>query len=445
MSNAVMRAPAALPPAPLATAREVQHALEELRSNCNVLTPSIVVTHIPPMYKVSIGAVAFEDADVYGHPGGFRPNFLEGNERAPSKIGLLKILQAAGWQVVSSTRLDDRKSPLIAEVQVVIEGMQLDGNMVRVPGTKRIDLTDGSPQAVTMKDGQLKQQRAVVAEQAETKALLRAIRAAFGIKQKYTTDELKRPFVIPRLVADLDASDPEIRKLLAAKALGLTVSLFGDGGRALPEPPAPRMLSELPDDDDDAREAGAQGPAGTTPTAGASASNSSTPAVTREQQRHLFALAGELGFPSDVKVQRPSGQRTAIHVNDPAVVRVLGLTEPFIIVKEHTEQSIVPVIQALQGIVDARKQGPPPEDGPPPPVDKDPVHICGCPCGCQAEISEAQAESTLNSVGAKRCPSCYPGRRFDVGKHAGIGSLNLPSRQDITAEKAAQWAGKAVA
>ena len=58
-------------------------------------------------------------------------------------------------------------------------------------------------------------------EQAGFKALLRAIRAALSIQQKYTVAELKKPFIVPALVPHLDTSDPMVKELVTRKALGM--------------------------------------------------------------------------------------------------------------------------------------------------------------------------------------------------------------------------------
>ncbi len=241
-----------LPSKPVASAVEVRNTIEALRSQANVLTPTVVMDFIPQMHRVSFGAVMFDTGadgkskDVY-----HTNRFLKDNERAPSKTGLLKILSAAGWSIVESRRTDDRKDPLFCEYQVMIEGVQLDGNRTRIVGTKAVDLRDGSGQTAAMKDRQLAQERANIDTLAETKALLRAIRAAFSLSQKYTVEELNRPFIIPKLVPDLDTSDPVVRQLVAAKALGITGTLYGPDKRAIEAPEEEVRTVTVADDDYD--------------------------------------------------------------------------------------------------------------------------------------------------------------------------------------------------
>ena len=444
MSTALTKqADEALPGAPVSTALQVRETIEKLRGQFNVLTPAVVIDHIPAMHRVSFGVVPFGPDDVYGDPKGFKPPFLNDNERAPNKVGLLKLLAAAGGKVISSVRLDDRKDPLVCEFQVTIDIVQLDGNIARSIATKRLDFSDGSAQISAMKDKQLVQQRQMIAELAESKAMNRAIRAALQLKQKYTVQELARPFVIPKLVVDLDMSDPLIRQMAAAKALGIEAQLYGPplaGGfpTALPAPAESlvRMIAPAPDDDD------APAPV----QAGPVSTSEPVMQMGREQQKHLFAVAGELGIKSR-KVAHPSGERTALVIDNPETLAALGLTNPQIVVKSITEAQATELINRMSRLVEARQPSAPPAhlDDELPPVEapvvfSGPEHVCGCPCGCQMEIRADQAASTLESVGTKRCAECFPGKRFNVTKHAGVATLGLPKRPDITAEQAAKWA-----
>jgi hypothetical protein len=71
------------------------------------------------------------------------------------------------------------------------------------------------------------QQRANIHSLAETKAKLRAIRSAIGIPGAMTPERAALPFVVPTLVPDLDTSDPEIKRMVAASLLGSQAALYG--------------------------------------------------------------------------------------------------------------------------------------------------------------------------------------------------------------------------
>lgn len=225
-----------LPDRAVGSVSEYDTCVSTMRERANFITPALRLDHIPPMHRVSLRAVAIspdpQRGDVYADR-----KFCQENERSLTKVGLLKIWQAAGGSVVESRRIDDQSDPLRVEWSCRVRVQQLDSRIVEFHATKEVDLRPGSPQAKAMKENQLAQQQQNIAALAESKALLRAVRGALALRQKYTIDELSRPFVVPALVPDLDTSDPEIRRMVAAKALGIENALFGAGPRALPPPP----------------------------------------------------------------------------------------------------------------------------------------------------------------------------------------------------------------
>lgn len=76
---------------------------------------------------------------------------------------------------------------------------------------------------------------------AETGAMLRLVRSALAIKAQYTAEELRRPFVVPRVDFQPDLSDPEVRRAMIQHGLPAIQTLFGGPFSALPPsspPPA---------------------------------------------------------------------------------------------------------------------------------------------------------------------------------------------------------------
>lgn len=71
------------------------------------------------------------------------------------------------------------------------------------------------------------QQRSNIHSLAESKAKLRCIRAALGVPVSMPKDQAAKPFVVPALVPDLDVSDPEIKRMVAASLLGSQEALYG--------------------------------------------------------------------------------------------------------------------------------------------------------------------------------------------------------------------------
>lgn len=79
------------------------------------------------------------------------------------------------------------------------------------------------------------QQRANIRSLAESKAKLRCIRTAIGLPVSMTPEQAARPFVVPALVPDLDVSDPDIKRMVAASLIGAQEALYGP--RPLPSGP----------------------------------------------------------------------------------------------------------------------------------------------------------------------------------------------------------------
>jgi hypothetical protein len=71
------------------------------------------------------------------------------------------------------------------------------------------------------------QQRSNIHSLAESKAKLRCVRAALGVPVSMPKDQAAKPFVVPALVPDLDVSDPEIKRMVAASLIGAQDALYG--------------------------------------------------------------------------------------------------------------------------------------------------------------------------------------------------------------------------
>ena len=69
--------------------------------------------------------------------------------------------------------------------------------------------------------------RKTFAEKAMTGAILRVIRALIGMKGTYTMDELKKPFVIPRVTFSPDYNNPEVRRAMLEQGMSSVTNMFG--------------------------------------------------------------------------------------------------------------------------------------------------------------------------------------------------------------------------
>jgi len=234
---------ALVPNKPLSSAREVGLALAALREKdaAFILTPLAGVDHVPDFHAISLRVLWIDPSfsvtktengkTIYkaGPHCYFNPAFMSPGEVGLTKNGLAAILGVAGANPIS-TRVDDRKEPFAAEFQAVVYNQDFDGLWRQYPGHKRVDLSPNSPAAKAMTPNQLAQARQFVAEMAESKAILRALRPLFGLAQVYKVDDLKRkPWVVPKLVKRWDLSDPDQKAAAIQEAMDTGGKLFGGG------------------------------------------------------------------------------------------------------------------------------------------------------------------------------------------------------------------------
>ena len=219
-----------LPAAPIVKIEEARQIYEAIAPHANLMSP--LPSHIPEMHRIVMGQERIsprtEDGQVYRSGA-----FCAANEVAPSKKGITDLMAAAGASMLESERTDHGKTQYVASFRVVVEVPTVYGGRARYMANKTVDYRDGSPQIAAFTKKQLDQGRQFVAELAESKALLRALRPALKLKQKYTVEEIEKPFVYLHLVFTPDMSDPEIRRMVAAKQLGLMTQLYGPS-RELP-------------------------------------------------------------------------------------------------------------------------------------------------------------------------------------------------------------------
>ena len=97
---------------------------------------------------------------------------------------------------------------------VTVRVPEPSGGFRLITKSKEIDC---SLEKASMTDAQYKRFLPHRASMAETKAYMRCLRAALGLAQGYTLQELQKPFVIAHIVPNLDA--PEMRQALISNSL----------------------------------------------------------------------------------------------------------------------------------------------------------------------------------------------------------------------------------
>ncbi len=223
-----------LPEGPTTDTALIQDALAHaLAQGCNVLAPPTRIQSLPPDHQLSICVVAF-DVDG-GWNGKSNDSFyqVDGGKVALHKASLNKLAAAAGLSDVPEHCKVEQVEPSFWRASHCVEGKLYDGTVIRRVGTVEVDLRDGSAEAAKAGRG-LRNARVFGARNAETKAALRAIRSWLSLQGSYTRDQARQPFVFPRLRWVPDLSDPIIKRMVAAKELGIVDALYGSLGDVTP-------------------------------------------------------------------------------------------------------------------------------------------------------------------------------------------------------------------
>lgn len=233
-------------PAVIRTPDEFTTALQRWGDRFHILTPFTTMSGIAASHGLVVSQVRLNPAkdggDVYdGLP------FLKPNEVAIAKIGLRKLAEGAGMSL-ETLRMDPRTIPFYWEVKAIATYRGIDGAMVRREATKEWDLREGSPQLKGWTANQVSEARKHGLRNCEARAINAVIRE-FGIRQKYTREELAKPFVVVRCAFQPDLADPEIKKLVTQSALSATSALYpGSAPQLAPAPivdetaPEPRLV-----------------------------------------------------------------------------------------------------------------------------------------------------------------------------------------------------------
>jgi hypothetical protein len=127
-----------------------------------------------------------------------------------------------GWRIVKASyewNLDAQRRKIMREGKKRLAKAQEEG--------KSLDLDsyveDRLDQVITERYGL-----------AETKSLLRLVRAICHLRQAYLREEMARPFVVVRTELAPDFADPAVRQALAQKALASGAEIFGQAHDSTP-------------------------------------------------------------------------------------------------------------------------------------------------------------------------------------------------------------------
>lgn len=211
----------------------------------NVLVPVTTMQVASNLQRITVSEVQLDTRQDSGNKGPSKDIYYErsSSKFAITKVGGMKLASAANISIVSTDPGRTEGCQRCIEmaratgkprvcgtcehvhdvaVTVTIRVPEPAGGFRLLQATKEIDCT--LEKASMSSDAQYKRFLPHRAAMAESKAFMRAIRAALGLAGTYDLAELKKPFVVARIVPNLDA--PEIKEAVAANYLQSMGMLF---------------------------------------------------------------------------------------------------------------------------------------------------------------------------------------------------------------------------
>ena len=220
--------------------RDVKKALVEFRDKAHILTPFARTDWdddiFPPFHKISqrVAMISSDkkDGEVY------EPEQAQG-KLALTKHGLQKLDQLSGMEWLMSTVIWDPKETLVARGEAEAKIRDLDGSWRNFKDGRTIDLRDGAPEAERLRktsQAMLENARKNIIQLAETKAKNRVRRGILGLQSSFTKAELDKPFIVFKLVMNVEqivARNPTLQVALAMKELGISADLYQQASNAI--------------------------------------------------------------------------------------------------------------------------------------------------------------------------------------------------------------------
>lgn len=265
------------------TPTELVERIRTIREQAHVLSPAVTAASIPDYVRINTVVEAIDVTfdpktgrgnDVYFQPSIHKSKKVGSGDNAtfePLEVSLnataiKRMMAAAGVNVTHSEEIPTGERNYW-KWQSRGKIRDFDGSWRELPpGTAEIDLRDGSAQigewtaeAWAKREAESEERKRGLPENQKWKAKpqpiggwtgdrvmsarrfglrlaeaksLNALGRNFGLKQVYSIDELRKPFVIFRATFNHDTSDPAIKQMLSAAELGATNLLYP--GTALP-------------------------------------------------------------------------------------------------------------------------------------------------------------------------------------------------------------------
>lgn len=198
--------------------------LGQLKVEGNLLYPLTFCDSIAPMHRVSVRKVQVDPNPDKGEV--YHPKQVGAGKFALTKLALLKIDLAAGLDWISQLchRVDSGMDQFYCTFSASARIQDLDGSFRTVSAETTLDYRQGAIGIEGLSAGDVRMRRMSIVQRAETAAKNRVRRDCVGLRPVYNVDELKKPFIVLKLVKNLGT---QYDNAMAASLLGVDQAIFG--------------------------------------------------------------------------------------------------------------------------------------------------------------------------------------------------------------------------
>jgi hypothetical protein len=206
------------------TVDSLTNLLEQLKKEGNLLYPLTFCDSIAPMHRVSVRKVQIDPDPDRGEV--YHPKQVSAGKFALTKIALLKIDLAAGLDWISQLchRTDNGMDQFYCTFSASARIQDLDGSYRTVSAETTLDYRQGAIAIEGLTAGDVRMRRMSIVQRTETAAKNRVRRDCVGLRPVYGVDELRKPFIILKLVKNLGQ---QYDNAMAASLLGVDQAIFG--------------------------------------------------------------------------------------------------------------------------------------------------------------------------------------------------------------------------
>lgn len=266
--------------------QSAEKALEKYKEQkANILGPSTNIGELSEFHKVVIDSVLLsinpKDGDIYKYKDGFKD---KETQYIISGQGLQKLAVCAGiswlpnetrataqsqnyvaYRAVGSIRKADGASTAflgeydidmgVVESEIQEHFTEKRKKWDKLDWFKKLGAEGQNDYIETQIRKEIRYKQKHKTTIAASGAKNRVIRALLSLRKTYTIAELKKPFIIPRIILAPNYKDPDVKRMMLAAAINAQTSVFGASPSRIIEDPLvdipPEDFHEVPPDDED--------------------------------------------------------------------------------------------------------------------------------------------------------------------------------------------------